>query len=124
MTEFKVDFRLCQELINTNVIKEGTLLTFIRLGKDLSGTLNVPSIEIMELVLIHNKNEKLILEGTSVETGRIFKIKPGNIYRIDGMKPKYVAAAYGFEVDGKKKPVKIDPITGEEIKRGRKRKKR
>lgn len=55
-----------------------------------------------------------------IESEQTYKILPENIYAIDGMPPERLASIYNIKSDGTSKKVKLDPLTGLPVRRGRK----
>lgn len=111
-------------LIYKCIIKKGT-----RLGVNVKKQQFVGSgfIDTYDTVIIENarkrKNGKIYINAKS-ETDKTYHIiESENICDIDGMDPVRLASVHNIKPDGTTKYVKIDPLTGEEVKRGRKPKK-
>jgi hypothetical protein len=66
------------------------------------------------------KYDNGILFLKRVNTDVVYKLLPENVILIDGMDLERLASIYGIKRDGSTKKVKIDPITGLPVRRGRK----
>lgn len=116
---------LLVSLINKGIVQEGTEIVIYRFGATMSGRIKGFSVEqIVEVIEFEIKNGLAILKTESTFDHKKFLVDAKHIFTIDGMKPEILGDVYGFNPDGTRKKVKIDPVTGEEIKRGRKPKKK
>lgn len=110
-------------LINKGVIAENTALTAKYKAKALGGI----SHNIMEGIFLFQEireiegNQYIVAKKPYVETTHAFYFD--SIILVDGMEPERLAGIYGLKNDGSEKKVKIDPITGLPVRRGRKPKK-
>lgn len=112
-------------LIKKNIVRKGTEIIIFRSGTTMDGNrINFRVRQAIEIVEIEIKKGIAFLTTKEVTNDKKFLINAKHIFKIDGMKPEILGGVYGFNSDGTKKKVKIDPITGEEIKRGRKPKKK
>lgn len=112
-------------LIDKGIVQEGTEIVIFRSGTSMNGSTKDFKVEqSVEVLKTEIKNGIVFLQTESVFDHVKFLINAKHIFTIDGMKPEIIGDVYGFNPDGTKKKVKIDPITGEEIKRGRKPKKK
>lgn len=116
---------LLVSLINKGIVQEGTEVVIYRSGTTMSGHIKGFNVEqIVEVIDAKIKNGLAILETESTLDHKKFLVGAKHIFIIDGMRPEILGDVYGFNPNGTKKKVKIDPVTGEEIKRGRKPKKK
>ena len=112
-------------LINKGIIQEGTEVVIFRSGNTMNGGAGDFKVEQnVEIIDLEIRAGIVILKTESPFDHKTFTIGAKHIFSIDGMKPEIIGDVYGFKPDGTKKKVKIDPVTGEEIKRGRKPKKK
>ena len=112
-------------LITKGIVQEGTEIVIFRSGTGMNGNIKDFRVQqAVEVLKAEIKNGTVFLETESVFNHVKFLVNAKHIFTIDGMEPEIIGDVYGFNPDGTKKKVKIDPITGEEIKRGRKPKKR
>lgn len=112
-------------LITKGIVQEGTEIVIFRSGTSMNGNIRDFRVrQAVEVLKAEIKNGTVFLETESVFDHIKFLVNAKHIFTIDGMEPEIIGDVYGFNPDGTKKKVKIDPITGEEIKRGRKPKKK
>lgn len=112
-------------LIDKGIIQEGTEIVIFRSGTTMDGNTRDFKVEqVVEVIKSEIKNGIAFLKTESPFDYKKFLINAKHILTIDGMKPEILGGVYGFNPDGTRKKVKIDPETGEEIKRGRKPKKK
>ncbi len=115
---------LLVSLINKGIVQEGTEIVIFRFGNTMYGNSNFKVEQTVEVVEIEIKNGTAFLKTESAFDHKTFLVSADYIFTVDGMKPEILGDVYGFNLDGTRKKVKIDPETGEEIKRGRKPKKK
>jgi len=115
---------LLVSLIDKDIVQEGTEIVIFRVGDTMNGHSNFKVEQAVEVVETEIKNGNALLKTESAFDHKIFLVGADHIFKIDGMWPEILGDVYGFNPDGTKKKVKIDPETGEEIKRGRKPKKK
>jgi len=116
---------LLVSLINKGIVQEGTGIIIFRSGTTINGNIGNFKVEqAVEVIDPEITNGIAFLKTESPFDYKRFLINAKHIFTIDGMKPEILGDVYGFNPDGTKKKVKIDPVTGEEIKRGRKPKKK
>lgn len=116
---------LLASLIDKSIVQEGTEIVIFRSGTSMNASTRDFKVEqTVEVLKTEIKNGIVFLQTESVFGHVKFLINAKHIFTIDGMKPEIIGDVYGFNPDGTKKKVKIDPETGEEIKRGRKPKKK
>lgn len=113
---------LLKKLIAIGDIKENSLLTTIITTVDY---LNQPLKKQDTLCMqgFVNKDDHLLFKCVHPETNKIYFIKHTDIIDINGLDAKRSANLYGLDLNGNKLEVKIDPITGSPVRRGRKTKK-
>jgi len=117
--------KLLISLIEKSIVQEGTEIIIFRTGTAMNGNTKDFSVEQhVEVIGSEIKNGIALLQTESPFDYKRFLINAKHIFKIDGMKPEILGDVYGFNPDGTRKKVKIDPETGEEIKRGRKPKKK
>lgn len=118
--------KLLVSLINKAIVQEGTEIIIYRSGTTMNGNYSseFKVQQNVEVITSEIKNGIAFLRTESPFDHKRFLINADHIFKIDGMEPEILGGVYGFNPDGTKKKVKIDPITGEEIKRGRKPKKK
>ena len=117
--------KLLVSLIEKSIVQEGTEIVIFRTGTSMNGNIRDFKVEQhVEVIGSEIKNGIALLQTESPFTYKRFLINAKHIFIIDGMKPEILGDVYGFNPDGTRKKVKIDPVTGEEIKRGRKPKKK
>jgi len=114
---------LLVSLVNRGIVQEGTEILIHRFANTMGGTIKFDVEQSVEVISTEIKNGIAFLKTESAFDHKRFLVSANHIFTIDGMKPEIIGDVYGFKSDGTRKEVKIDPVTGEEIKRGRKPKK-
>lgn len=94
-------------LINNGIVREGTEVTILRVGRDMGGLSQVESRQYVELCKIEVIDNKVYLVAFSVNDGNTYKIEAHHILQIDGMNPARLDEA--FKTDGKKRGRKPNP---------------
>ena len=116
-----MNFNLTSKLIKQGVLLPNTEVEAKFKTKGLTGHEVIERIDRFLIKSMFKKNdEEFIFELSSINEPRIVKVPNINILKIDGMEIKRIAQVFNFKLDGTKKEYKIDPFTGEPIKRGRK----
>lgn len=111
----KTNNNLISTLILKNIIKEKTILTANHTYVDFNGTQH-KRLKDFQVRLI---KDGTIIANTS-DSNINFKIPYEAIMFIDGMNLETTAKAFELKLDGSKQAAKIDPITGQAVRRGRK----
>jgi len=114
---------LLVSLVNRGIVQEGTEIIIHRSANTMGATIKFDVEQAVEVISTEIKNGIAFLKTESAFDHKRFLVSADYIFTIDGMKPEIIGDVYGFKPDGTKKKVKIDPVTGEEIKRGRRPKK-
>lgn len=107
---------LFNTLIEKAVITEATVIDAKYYGNTLGGI----STALLEdnFNYVNYKNGYVIVK--KINSNTLYKIIPENIIALDGMAPERLAEIYNIKADGTAKKVKIDPLTGLPVRRGRK----
>lgn len=108
---------LLKTLVERDIVNSSTVLEAKYYGNSLGGiqtTLLLGSFNFIKL----SDNNFVYLKR--IDSEQIYKVVPENIIAIDGMPPERLASIYNIKSDGTGKKVKLDPLTGLPVRRGRK----
>lgn len=114
---------LAKALINKGVLVKDTAIVAEYQANMLGGiqTTKLKDIFLFQEVREYNGEEIVVVYKPHKAT--LHAITFEDIEAIDGMDPVRLAGIYGIKEDGSDKKVKMDPITGLPVRRGRKPKK-
>ena len=114
--------KLIISLIERGAIKKSTHLTAKFKARDLSGSNSSEiSDEFALRTIIQNEDGIFFVASrTRLTEEGLYKIPMETVLTIDGMEPRKLAEVYNLRLDGTHKEVKLCPITGEPVRRGRK----
>lgn len=109
---------LVKSLIERNIISEDTVITAIFPAKSLGDTIHMQGEFVFEKLSELNGIE--YIQAFRPANQIRYRLLLNNITKVDGMGLNRLASIYGLKSDGTTKAQKIDPITGQPIRRGRK----
>lgn len=108
--------RIIDALYEKGVLSESTIIEANYPAIILGGMQSV----LMKDNFVFQKYINGILFLKRVNTEVVYKLLPDSVLLIDGMDLERLASIYGIKKDGSSKKVKLDPITGLPVRRGRK----
>ena len=114
--------KLMEAFVEKEIVKHNTPLEACRLI-DIGG-IQIQTSKHYQFKRLLTENNTTYVLASSIETpSSVQKLLCDSIIEIDGMSPFRLAKSFDIdEKSGKTRIVKLDPITGEQLRRGRKKK--
>lgn len=113
--------KLLKCLIDEGIITAGCVVKAKYMGKNLAGQYTVPKVGKFTFERLVDTTTPYLTELRN-ENNQLILVDMSDIIEVDGMDLIRLAETYDMKPDGTKKKVKLDPITGMPIRRGRKSK--